>query len=113
MSKNDPLKSNPNSDFIEIPAATLDIPIIGNIPIAGGFHLRFLPMKLLKYGINKLNKNGFTAMCYIHPKDLDVKMPHIPEYAWHYYWGLNNAAKKFESLLKNFKFSSVRNEILE
>ena len=51
-------------------------------------------------------------MCYIHPKDLDPEMPRISQYAWHYYWGLTNAASKFESLLKNFKFSSVR-EVLE
>ena len=40
--------------------------------------------------------------------DLDPNMPRISEYSWYYYWGLKNAAKKFESLLKNFHFSSVR-----
>lgn len=106
-----PLNEDLNSNFIEIPLATLHMPLMGNIPIAGGFHLRFLPLFLLKLGIKKLNKLGFPAMCYIHPKDLDPKMPKIPEYAWHYYWGLKNASRKFESLLKNFRFSSVRDVI--
>ena len=38
----------------------------------------------------------------------DPQMPKIPEYAWHYYWGLNGARNKFESLLKSFEFVSIR-----
>ena len=111
MDVNNPLEINNDSEFIEIPLATMKIPIIGNIPIAGGFHLRFLPIKFVKFGIKNLNKKGDSAICYIHPKDLDPEMPRISKYAWHYYWGLNSATKKFESLLKNFKFSSVREVI--
>lgn len=107
MSDDDPLKEDPHSRFIEIPLATLRF-LLGNIPIAGGFHMRFWPIQLLKYGINKMNKAGFHAMCYIHPKDLDPSMPRIRDYSWHYYWGLNGAAKKFEFLLKNFEFSSAQ-----
>lgn len=113
MSDIDPLDEDSSSKFMEIPPATLQLPIIGNIPIAGGFHMRFLPFQLLKFGIKKINKNGFPAMCYIHPKDLDPDMPRIPEYAWHYYWGLKNAFCKFESILKNFKFSSVRDVLFD
>lgn len=108
LSQTNPLEEDPSGKFIEIPPATLRLPLIGNIPIAGGFHMRFLPLQILKIGIKKINKAGFPAMCYIHPKDLDPQMPRIKEYAWHYYWGLNDARKKFESLLKNFSFSSVR-----
>lgn len=106
-SEKNPLEDDVKSDFVEIPLATLRMPFVGNIPIAGGFHLRFWPNALIKMGINQLNKKGFTAMCYIHPKDLDPNMPRIKEYGWYYYWGLQNALKKFESLLKNFTFSSV------
>jgi len=59
-------------------------------------------------GFKKLNKEGYPAIVYIHPRDLDLKMPRISEYAWHYYWRLKSASKKFESLLKSFEFSSVR-----
>ncbi|WP_245871856.1 polysaccharide deacetylase family protein [Nitrosotalea sinensis] len=108
ISNENPLKEELNGPLLEIPMATLRIPFLGNLPIAGGFHLRFWPTSLLKLGIAKINKSGFPAMIYIHPKDLDPHMPRVPEYAWHYYWGLDNATKKFESLLKNFRFSSVR-----
>ncbi len=111
MSSDDPFALSLDEEFVELPPATLHLPGIGNIPIAGGFHLRFWPFKLIKSGINKINKSGFSTMCYIHPKDLDPKMPRLPEYNWTYYWGLNNSYKKFESLLKNFRFCAARDII--
>lgn len=113
LSEKNPFENNAQSNFVEIPLATLRMPFVGNIPVAGGFHLRFLPYTMLKMGINQLNKKGFTAMCYIHPKDLDPNMPHIEGYGWHYYWGLENALRKFETLLKNFTFSSVIETVIE
>ena len=96
------------SELIEIPLATDRIPIIGNIPIAGGFHLRFLPYFYIKYGLNKINNNNNSFIFYIHPKDLDPEMPKINEYAWHYYYNLSGATKKFERILKDFEFCSVK-----
>ena len=112
VADNDPLEEDTSVDFLEIPMSTLKIPIIGRIPIAGGFPLRFLPLFLQKIGIRKQNKRNLPASCYIHPKDLDPGMPKISEYAWHYYWGLNGARNKFESLLKSFEFASMR-EIIQ
>lgn len=111
-SKQHPLENDPNESFYELPLATHHIPILGNIPVAGGFHLRFFPYKYLKYSINKINKNGNIAICYIHPKDLDKNMPKISGYDWTYYYGLNKSKKKFEQLLQDFHFSSVK-EILK
>lgn len=96
------------SNLIEIPMATHRIPIIGNIPIAGGFYLRFLPYFYLKYGLNKINKKNNSFIFYVHPKDLDPNMPKIKEYSWHYYYNLNGATKKFEKILKDFEFTSVK-----
>jgi hypothetical protein len=62
----------------------------------------------LKESIKKFNKRGHPAIFYIHPKDLDPATPRIPGYAWHNYWGLKEAATKFKSILKSFRFSSVR-----
>ena len=108
-SKTNFLVDSDSEEFTELPPATYCIPILGNIPIAGGFHLRFLPYFLIKKGIAKINKNESPAICYIHPKDLDPKMPRLREYSWHYYHGLDNAQNKFEKLLQDFKFESVKN----
>ena len=47
------------------------------------------------------------AMVYIHPKDIDPNMTKIKECGWHYYFNQKSALKKFEKLLKDFKFCSV------
>ena len=103
-----PSVSDSKSSLIEIPMATDRIPIIGNVAIAGGFHLRFLPYFYIKYGLNKINKKNNSFIFYIHPKDLDPNMPKIHEYAWHYYYNLKGATKKFEKILKDFEFISAR-----
>ncbi len=102
-----PTIKDDNSDIMEIPMATYKFPLIRNIPIAGGFYLRFLPYFLIKKGIKKMNSSSNRAMIYIHPKDLDEKMPKIKEYNWYYYYNLKGGLKKFEKLLQDFNFSSV------
>ena len=111
ISNDDPFKENEEGSFVEIPMATSRLPGYGNIPTGGGIYLRFLPVYLIKRGIKKLNQLGFSAMCYIHSQDLDPHRPRLKGLAWHNFIGLNNAGKKFESLLKNFSFSSVRNVV--
>lgn len=108
LSDNDPLKNDENSNFIELPPATLKLSFFGNLPIAGGFHLRLLPFWIIKLGIKKLNNSGFSAICFIHPHDLDPEKPRIKGYPLRAYWGLKDAPKKFESLLREFSFSSAR-----
>jgi peptidoglycan-N-acetylglucosamine deacetylase len=95
---------------MEIPMATLKLPVLGNVPIAGGFYLRLFPYHIIKGGINKYNKGGMPAMCYIHPSDLDNRRPKNFGEAW-YYWGLERAQEKFESLLADFSFRPARDII--
>jgi len=102
-----PIEKDENSEITEIPLATYKFPLLRNIPIAGGFYLRFLPYFLIKNGIKKINSSSQRAMIYIHPKDLDVKMPKIKEYNWYYYYNLKGGLNKFERLLQDFNFSSV------
>jgi hypothetical protein len=107
MSDEDPLMEDAKSNFIEIPLATLKLPIVGNVAVAGGFYLRFLPFQLIKMGIRKFNASGHNAMCYIHPEDLSPDRPRLTGYRWHYYWGLDRALKKFEALLRTFGFHQL------
>ena len=96
-------------DFLEIPLSVCKIPgIKKNMPIAGGFYLRFLPYKFIKYGIKKINKENQPAVCYIHPWELDPDMPKIDNPNWCDYYNLSNAEKKFKRLLRDFKFISIR-----
>jgi peptidoglycan-N-acetylglucosamine deacetylase len=108
MSDKDPFREDPDSKFIEIPVNTIKLPVIGNFPVGGGHYLRFLPTNILKAGIRKSNEAGFPAIFYIHPHDLDPAKPRVPNAAWHNYWGIREATTKLKSILKNFRFLSVR-----
>lgn len=112
LSEKNPLENDNTGNFFEIPLATLRLSYFGNLPVAGGFYLRFLPLWIIKTGIKKLNKSRFPAVCFIHPHDLDPEKPRIIGYSWRAYWGLKGATKKFESLLSTFSFSSVREILL-
>jgi len=103
-----PIITDSKNSLIEIPMATDRIPLIGNIPIAGGFYLRFLPYFYMKYGLKKINKNENPFIFYIHPKDLDSEMPKIGEYTWHHYHNLKNSTKKFEKILNDFEFTTIK-----
>jgi len=108
ISNKNPLIEDKSGSFLEIPPTVLKLSFLGKLPVAGGFFLRLLPYVFLKWGIEKMNKEGYPAVFYLHPRDLDTELPRIKEYSWDYYWGINSAFKKFESILKNFEFSSVR-----
>ena len=110
-SMNNVVEEDNQGKLIEIPMATHRIPLIGNVPIAGGFYLRFLPYWYMKLGIKNMNKHHKPAMFYIHPKDLDPEMPRISEYSWYYYYNLKSGVKKFEKLLQDFKFTTVKNSL--
>jgi len=109
-------KYDPNGDFLEIPLSVYRIPVIKkNIPIAGGYFLRFLPYKFISYSIKKINKENHPAVCYIHPWELDPNHPRINAFGWFYYhqhyYRLRVTEKKFLNLLRDFKFTSSRNWI--
>lgn len=107
-------KNNPNGDLLEIPLSVYRIPVIKkNIPIAGGFCLRFFPYKFISYGIKKINKEQNPAVFYIHPWEFDPNHPKINALGWlsyyFHYHRLHITEKKFLHLLRDFKFSSSRN----
>lgn len=113
MSDTDPLQENKEGQLLEIPPATMKIPIYGNLPIAGGFYLRVLPLFLIKSGIKKLNKQKISAMCYIHPHDIDPNRPKIPGVRSRAFWGIDKSLKKFEELIKEFSFFAVKDTLLK
>ena len=107
-SKENFVKNDSTEKFIEIPPLTSKIFSMYNLPVAGGFYFRALPYFFISNGIKKINQKNSPAMLYFHPKDLDKNMPKIKEYSWHYYFGKRNIVKKFEKLLDNFEFTSVK-----
>jgi len=113
-SREDVTKADPNGRIVEFPMTVLRM-IGKNIPIAGGFYLRFSPTKFLEYGIRKANKEG-PSILYIHPWEVYTKTPRlrlplIPRFVT--YYGINHAFKKFEDLLRTFKFCPIRDVLAD
>jgi polysaccharide deacetylase family protein (PEP-CTERM system associated) len=103
-------KDNSDGDLIEFPLSVFNIPFLRmNIPIAGGFYLRFFPYWFIKMSLKRINKMGYPGVIFIHPKDLDPQKPRIKELSWHHYYGLSCAEEKFTKLLSEFKFTSIEN----
>lgn len=103
-------ESHVSGDFMEFPLSVFSIPFFRiNIPVAGGFYLRFFPYWFIKLSLKRLNKMGYPGVIFIHPKDLDPQKPRIKELDWHHYHGLSRAEEKFAKLLSDFKFTSIEN----
>jgi polysaccharide deacetylase family protein (PEP-CTERM system associated) len=92
----------------EVPLSTYRLPRSDvNVPVAGGFYLRALPYRFLKYALGKRIADGQPAVCYVHPWELDPTIPRIDEYAPFYYHRLGSAARKFQRLLQDFDFGTT------
>lgn len=101
-------------NFLEFPLSVYRIPIIKkNIPIAGGFYLRFFPYRFISHAIKKINGANHPAVCYLHPWELDFGQPRINSLKWYHYHCLDRTEKKFKQLLKDFKFTSTKKWIIE
>jgi polysaccharide deacetylase family protein (PEP-CTERM system associated) len=113
ISFEDVRKEDPRSPLMEFPLCPL---IIGSlkIPISGGFYLRALPYFFLYWGLKRINRSQ-PFLVYFHPWEGYEKTPRfkLPFYNRVIsYYGISSALKKFEFLLKHFKFARV-DQILE
>ena len=111
MSNDDPLKNDNQSMFFEIPPTTIKLPILGKFPAAGGIYLRFFPTCIIRSAIKGSNRDGFPAMLYFHPHDFDPNRPRLKGLAWHNFYGLKKATEKFETILNEFEFVTVKDAL--
>ena len=102
-------KNDENGKLIEFPL--LVTKFLGKtIPAAGGFYLRFLPLKIIKNSIKNNEKKEITSSFYIHSWEL------TPEYIPKMQLPLKNkfitfhkidkTFSKMEELFKEFDFTS-------
>lgn len=107
-------RANPRPHFIgqllELPPSTINISLV-KIPFSGGFYFRVLPYFLIKKGIKRLNEEGLPAIVYLHPREIDPNSPRLPlplKPRFIHYFGLKRALAKFQTLLRDFRFTSIR-----
>jgi len=102
-------KNDPEGRILEFPL------IVGRflgkkIPTAGGFYIRFLPLRTIKNSIKEYEKNGIPATFYIHSWELTPEfMPKISmsfKDSFITYHNIKKTFQRIDHLLKNFDFTS-------
>jgi len=82
-----------------------------SIPFSGGGYLRLFPYWFIRHAIKSINKKGFPAIIYIHPREIDVDQPrmNLPlDREFKYYVNLSTTEAKIRALLTDFNFAPVR-----
>ena len=101
--------------LIEFPMSTLEL-LGKRIPFGGGGYFRFYPLLLTELFLSKLNKQGRSAMFYIHPYEVGSIIPKISEIStyrkFRHYYHCKNGDLRIKKLLKAFKFGTAV-EVLE
>jgi polysaccharide deacetylase family protein (PEP-CTERM system associated) len=102
---------NCGEKLLEVPAA---VHPRWNIPVSGGFYARFLPLRVIKWGIDALNEQGHPAVLYFHPWEFNpgVKVSTLPfQIRFVSYYRITQTGDVLRSLLKDYQFDSVANVI--
>ena len=85
------------------------------IPAAGGFYLRTLPLSIIKNAIKNYEKKSIPACFYVHSWELTPElMPRIPlskKNNFITYHNIEKTLPKLDQLLSNFSFTSFQKYI--
>ncbi len=101
---------HPNG-LVEFPLSTLKI---GgrNIPFGGGGYFRLFPYRLTKLCIHALNREGYPAIIYLHPWEIDPQSPRIAgadlRTRFRQYVNLDKTEGRIRKLLADFSFGPLR-----
>ena len=108
ISLEDVRKEDAQSPLLEFPLCPLKIGGL-KIPISGGFYLRAWPRLSLRWGLRRINRSQ-PFIVYFHPWEGYEKTPRFDLPFFNRvisYYGISSALRKFEYLLKHFKFARV------
>lgn len=97
--------------LIEFPMTTVRA-LDRNWPLGGGGYLRLLPYRYMRWGMQRVNREGKPTLVYIHPWELDPEQPRLRVtgrrgFSTHYI-NLDGTEAKLRRLLHDFPFAPVR-----
>lgn len=104
------IKLGEKDTLVEFPLSTTKL-LGRRFPIAGGGYLRLFPYAFMKWGIRSINNQGFPAIVYLHPWELDTQQPRVMvDWAtrFRHYGNISKTEGKLRRLLKDFKFSTIQ-----
>lgn len=85
--------------------------LFSNLPTGGGWGFRFFPVKLISGTIGRLNRDGFPAVLFIHPREMDPagpRLPLSPLRSFAAYGPRSGAGVRLRHLLERFSFGTLR-----
>ncbi|MBD3183135.1 DUF3473 domain-containing protein [Candidatus Poribacteria bacterium] len=100
-----------NGIITEIPVSTVRA-MGGNLAFTGGFYLRFFPYYVIKRAIKSINSEGYPAVVYLHPWELDPGHPRLElplRIRLTHYHNLGSTETKLRNLLREFQFDTATN----
>lgn len=96
--------------ILEIPPSTIRV-FGNNIGFGGGGYLRLFPFWFTSWAIRKINKQGFPAIVYFHPWEIDPNQPrqNVPlRSGFRHYTNLKTTETKLRKILTKFSFGTIR-----
>jgi polysaccharide deacetylase family protein (PEP-CTERM system associated) len=97
--------------FHEVCVSTLPVGGYG-LPWGGGGYFRLVPYPVFRSGIRRILAGGTPYVFYIHPWEFDPGQPRVRglrrSHAFRHYLNLTRVERRFESLLADFEWTSVR-----
>lgn len=82
------------------------------LPFAGGAYFRFFPYAYTRACMRRCNSQGRAVVFYLHPWEFDPDQPRLSlpanKRARHYFQ-LGKTERRFERLLTDFSFDTIRN----
>jgi polysaccharide deacetylase family protein (PEP-CTERM system associated) len=104
------LIGTPAGTLLEVPPMVTPT-LLGNLPTGGGWGFRFFPQSLIGRTVARLNRAGFPAVIYLHPREMDAHGPRLrlsPIRAFAVYGPRRDAVTRLRYLLRRFRFGTVR-----
>jgi len=81
-----------------------------SLPLAGGAYLRFLPLPVFAWGLERLVAAGEPTVLYVHPWEIDPDQPRQPV-GWlvrvNHYHNLHRTEGRLRRLLERFRFAPL------
>lgn len=96
-------------ELIEFPMSAVEI-LGQRISMFGGGYLRLFPWTLIRWGIDKVHKDGHPVIIYVHPREVDPNHPRLPLSLFRRfkcYVGLNSTYTKLVCLSQKLNLSTM------
>ena len=81
------------------------------LPFSGGGYFRIFPYAYTRFCMKKCNAQGRPAVFYLHPWELDPEQPKIKlplSKKIRHYYNLDKTEKRLDTLLTDFRFTTIR-----